>query len=191
MIPRATSILIVAVIVLVLAYTLLGQKTRVKSSVDGKHYKVLQDTEEMMLETSNALAEIHNRVTKLVTYMQSHGASKRLADLLESKYSDDVISEAVVQSGYTSYTVNKKNIHVCIRSRDEHQKVYDINTLMYVVLHELSHLIAEQTGHTDEFRLIFKHLVDRAMESGVYEYVDYSKNNLHYCGMVLTTNIAG
>ena len=86
--------------------------------------------------------------------------------------------------------VDKKNIHLCLRSRDEKREIYDINTLMYVVLHELAHVISTEIGHGEEFKRIFKTLVQDAISIEIYKYVDYSKNNVDYCGMILKTNIA-
>ena len=70
-------------------------------------------------------------------------------------------------------------------------ELYDINTMMYVAVHELAHVVSESIGHTVEFKLNFADLLKKAIEIGVYEYVDYSKKPIDYCGIPLSVNILG
>lgn len=148
--------------------------------------QVLDDTEENMAETSRTIAEIHTRITALIEFM---GPSDKIANALRQKYAFNTISEAVIQAGYSSYTVDKSRIHLCMRTRDTERKIYDVNTLMYVVLHELAHLVSVSVGHTDEFKDIFRHLVVKAIDAGLYTRVDYSVKNIDYCGLTLKTSI--
>lgn len=177
------------ILLLVLVYVLSQKTVKINSSLDNTEYFVLKDEKEMMTEASNTLSIIHSRIATLVRYLKEHDASHNVVDALESKYVRGVISEAVIQAGSTSYTIDKTSIHVCLRSRDDERQIYDINTLMYVVLHEMSHLVSTSVGHNQEFKKIFRYLVSNAIKANVYTYVDYSKNNVHYCGMNLTTNI--
>lgn len=185
--------IILAVILLVIVvYYFIKQTRPYRSTIDNTEYNVVYDTENMMKETSNALSIIHNRVTTLINYLllnNTSDISKKTLDTLQTKYARGIISEAVIESGSTSYTIDKANIHVCLRSRDSEKQIYDINTLMYVVLHELSHLVSPSIGHNQEFKTIFKFLASTAIKAGVYVYVDYSKTNINYCGLLLTTNI--
>lgn len=69
-----------------------------------------------------------------------------------------------------SATHNKKLITLCIF--DENGAPYDINTLMYVALHEVAHTIDHTTSteehHTPEFIEIFAKLIKQAAKVGVY-----------------------
>ena len=64
----------------------------------------------------------------------------------------------------------------------------DENTLTFVALHELSHIASKSIGHTEEFWSNFKFILHEAEEIGIYKVVDYSKNNVQYCGMKITSN---
>ena len=183
------TVIVLLITVLILVY-ILSDKTVMfyNASLDSK-YNVLKDDEAKMIETSNALAEIHSNVNTLIEYLRTHDASSSLLKTLGSRYTKGIISEAVIEKGSTSYTIDKQNIHLCLRSRDSIKQVYDINTLMYVVLHELAHVVSKSIGHNDEFKTNFKYLVSSAIQAKVYTYVNYSKTPVHYCGINLTTNI--
>jgi hypothetical protein len=64
-----------------------------------------------------------------------------------------------------------------------------MNTVMFVVLHEMAHLMTEQlsTGkHTSEFWANFRRLLEDASKIGVYSPVNYSRTPVDYCGMQIT-----
>lgn len=65
--------------------------------------------------------------------------------------------------GKSSYTINKKQTYLCIF--DKNGNYYDKNTMMHVILHEFSHVICNQIGHTEQFYTIFKTLMNEAYES--------------------------
>ncbi len=87
----------------------------------------------------------------------------------------------------SAYTEGKgEYIALCIR--DAQGKLHDINTAMYVMLHELSHVIETSYGHVNSFWDTFKWLLQEAVEIKVYEPVDYKNNPITYCGLKLTFN---
>jgi hypothetical protein len=52
--------------------------------------------------------------------------------------------------------------------KDENNKYYDTNMLVYVLLHEISHSICDEVGHTKKFHLYFHELLKKAIEMKVY-----------------------
>lgn len=70
--------------------------------------------------------------------------------------------------GNSAFTENKAVITLCLRN-PETKKFYDINTLMYVALHELAHVISISHGHNDEFKDNFYDLLSRASKMGIYD----------------------
>ena len=80
--------------------------------------------------------------------------------------------------GKKSYTINKKKVYLCLK--DENGEYYDYNMLMYVALHELSHVICDEIGHTPKFHRIFEDIIRRAEEIKIYDSsIPLIKN---YCG---------
>jgi predicted metal-dependent hydrolase len=57
---------------------------------------------------------------------------------------------------------------------------------MFVVLHEMAHLMTTTVGHTPEFWANFRRILHDAIQAGVYENVNYAKNPVQYCGMTIT-----
>jgi hypothetical protein len=106
-----------------------------------------------------------------------------------------MISEAAIDPRYTTYTVDKQNMHICLRTRNSEEKIYDMNTLMYVVLHESAHLAnyspdgSAIIGHGVEFKMVFRFLVEQSIKLGLYNYVDYANIPQPYCGIVINSNI--
>lgn len=66
-----------------------------------------------------------------------------------------------------SFTINKKHVYIC--SKDENGQYYDDNMLIYVILHELAHVLCDEVGHTEKYKVIFRSLLERAHKAGLYD----------------------
>lgn len=105
------------------------------------------------------------------------------------KMKDIVIKENTKYSEHTSYTVNKGDeLVVCLRSKKTGQ-MHDINDISYVIIHEMSHMICPEIGHTQLFGDINKYMLKKAIDIGIYKYKDYSINPIEYCGLDLNVNV--
>ena len=78
----------------------------------------------------------------------------------------DIFKEISIHKGDKSYTINKTKIYLCLTDKDG--TYYDNNMLMYVLLHEISHCICDEIGHTEKFHNTFNALLDHAIKSGIY-----------------------
>lgn len=67
-----------------------------------------------------------------------------------------------------AYTENKSVITLCLKN-PETGEYYDMNTIMYVALHELGHIVSKTHGHNDEFKRNFATLLRRAAAIGIYD----------------------
>ena len=83
---------------------------------------------------------------------------------IDSKYANIPLREG--NDG--AYTENKSLITLCLKDpkTGEH---YDMNTIMYVALHELAHMVSKSYGHNDEFKKNFTELLKRGAKIGVYD----------------------
>jgi hypothetical protein len=89
--------------------------------------------------------------------------------------------------GETAYTENKGDlIMICIRTPDG--KLQDINTLMFILLHEVTHIITTELDHPVAFWNNFLWIIKNAVQAGIYNPVNYAKNNVTYCGHKITFN---
>lgn len=90
----------------------------------------------------------------------------KLREVLAPVHPD--IAHVEMYKGEKSYTINKQRIYLCLR--DEHNKYYDMNMLIYVFLHEFAHYLnKEDIGHTEKFHAIFDELLEKAQSLGVYD----------------------
>ena len=106
-------------------------------------------------------------------------------------FKPNVISESSPNNNYTSYSINKgEKLVFCIRKkRGSHaNELMDLNTMMFVAIHELAHLMTKSVGHTPEFWANMKFLLQQAIKEdvSVYEEQDFSNNPEQYCGMTIT-----
>ena len=90
----------------------------------------------------------------------------------------------------TSYSVNKgEELVLCLRSKKDVNKFHDMNTLMYVILHEISHIACPEYNHTPLFKKIFAFFTEVAIKLNIYQRVNYSSNPVEYCGIYITDSI--
>jgi len=79
----------------------------------------------------------------------------------------NILDHISIYKGDKSYTLNKEKVYLCLT--DENGKYYSKNTLMYVLLHELAHVLSDSIGHTGEFHTTFEQLQDEATKAGIYD----------------------
>jgi len=125
----------------------------VTSTVDGHKYLVRRASNSK--EAADTLANINRNIEKLILHLTNVYPNDERSNVLRNRYDKSSLSEGGHNTGYTSFSVNKgEKIVMCIRSRegsDENGDIERFNTLMYVVLHEISHIITEEVGHTKMF----------------------------------------
>lgn len=201
--------LIVLVAILMYTYTnyehLTNEVTYVKSTIDGQEYLVRNTTGKE--EAANKLSRIKNALIRLTEHMnekfvKGKNYSEESANdgngetaigpavkRLLKKFNPNNISESGAKSKHTSYSVNKgEKIIFCLRQKNEAQTFVDENTIMFVAIHELAHIMTLSIGHEPEFWNNFKILLREAVDIGIYKKEDYSKNPKPYCGITVSDN---
>lgn len=170
----------------------------VQSTIDGEIYQV-DKYGSTPQKSADIIATINIRIIKLLRhlkekYIQCKGCHKKpksnVIQFLLFNFNPDVIVENSPRNApsKTSYTTNKgEKLHLCLKSK-ETGEYHDINTLMFVTLHELSHMATKQFNHVPEFWQNFKFILEEAIEIGVYKPVDYSRYPTRYCGMDITSS---
>lgn len=84
----------------------------------------------------------------------------------------------------TSFTEGKgKRIVMCLRGKDD--KIQDVNTIMFVSLHEITHVMNDEWGHPLGFWQLFRIVLGDARDCGIYDPIDYSKHPQSYCGIII------
>ncbi len=185
----------------------LSQTTRIVSSVDATPYQVHLRHANPDL-AADALAEINRRITRLLRELrrkylrgrvgQGHGGRAAATRRLLALYNPDNLAENSPRDpeGDTSYTVDKGAIlALCLRERERHgggdhspHNLHNLNTVMFVVVHELTHIAVEVLDHPRQFWEAFKFLLRDAANIGILLPVPYGRFPERYCGITIDYN---
>lgn len=90
---------------------------------------------------------------------------------------DKLKNTKLYQDETGSYALGKRDIYLCLN--DNNGELYDDNTLMYVLLHELAHVINETIGHDEAFEENFAFLRNCSTKVGIYN--PYKSIDMKYC----------
>lgn len=154
---------------------------------DGNKYCV-RDSDRVQ-ESVELLAEATSRMKKMVAYLKQKYPSDARVKLLVRNFNPRKIVETLPTSEYTAYSEGKgSKLAFCLRKHKYEMKLIDINTLTFVALHELTHLMTTSIGHNKDFWDNFKFMLENAVEAEVYESVDYAKTPSEYCGLTIDSN---
>lgn len=163
-----------------------GEVEYVRSRIDGQTYlvRMLPDRQ----RAADMLARLNIKLTALIQHMMAKYPSDNAVTQLHRNYDSEALSEGGNEVGYTSYSVNKgERIVMCLRQPDG--AFVDMNTLIYVAVHELAHLMTHEIGHTDLFWGNFKRLLSEGVQIGIYSEVDYASRPQPYCGISISSSI--
>ena len=157
------------------------------SDVDGEKYCV-RERSKMQL-AADLLSKVTKNLKDLVVYCSKKFPDDEKVHRMVQKFNPTKISETLPTSEYTAYSENKgEKIAFCLNKEKNGTKLIDINTLTFVAIHELAHIMTISEGHKQEFWKNFKFLLEQAKAAKIYEPIDYKKNPEPYCGMDITDN---
>ena len=157
------------------------------SDVDGERYCVRERSK--MEEAADLLADVTKKMKDLVLYCGKKFPDDERVHRLVQKFNPTKISETLPTSEYTAYSENKgEKLAFCLNKEKNGTKLIDINTLTFVAIHEMAHIMTVSEGHKQEFWQNFKFLLEQAKAANIYNPVDYKKNPEPYCGMEITDN---
>jgi hypothetical protein len=158
------------------------------SDVNGNTYCV-RDRHKLEL-AADRLAYVNNNLNKLVNHLAAKYPNEKNVQRLINGYNPKKIYETLPTSEFTAYSENKgEKLAFCLDTeKNSKGRLIDINTLMYVALHEVSHIATKSIGHNDEFWNNFKFMITEAKEINIYNPVDYKKEPARYCGMNISDN---
>lgn len=164
----------------------------IKSDIDNDLYLVRNMPDKH--RACNMLATIKKNIFILTNHLNTNKTNfkdhEAHIDQLNKRIKNCIIMESSENSMYTSYSINKgEQIVFCLRSRTSKDSLHDLNLLMYVVLHEMSHVACPEYGHTELFKQIFAFITTQAINQNMYNRIDFGSNNREYCGLNITDSI--
>ena len=159
----------------------------VKSNINGVDYRVrkLEDCQ----EAADLLAETHMKMKETCRILEKNNPSDKRVLRLKERFPNTSISESDGYGSQTSFSINKgEKIVLCLRSKDGSNKLVDKNLLLFVALHEMSHIMTTSIGHEDEFCNNFKFVLKECQNNGLYKCINFSSNPQSYCGITVTSS---
>ena len=168
--------------------------TYIKSDIDNDFYLVRNVSDSK--EASNTLARMKQNLHNLTEHLHKNinaDENKEYVEYIErlhNKINSIVILESTQDSIYTSYSKGKgEQIVFCVRSR-KNNDIHDINIMMYVALHEISHVACPiYDNHGPLFKKIFAFITNTAIKLNMYVKSDYKTSPVEYCGLQITESI--
>lgn len=194
-------ILVIIIIILyffLVSYYTYDENIYVISDIDNNSYLIRRGKNKSKIFLKNSadtLAIINKRIMSLINKLDENPDKYYFIKHLKNNYNASKISEAAYDTNYTTYTINKNDMHICLRTRDRNEDLYDIDLLMYVVLHELAHMSNYDSnnvpiqGHENEFKHIFNILVTESINMNLYNHKNYRESPVEYCGIILNSSI--
>jgi hypothetical protein len=183
---------LISFILIVCAYMYLDsdnfQLKCVVSTVDGNKYCVRERAN--LKRAADLLAKVTDKCKELVKYVGEKYPEKDSVQRLVKGYNPQKVMETLPTSQYTAYSENKgEKIAFCLSpKKGDNDNLIDEHTLMFVAIHELSHVMTKSIGHKTEFWDNFKFLLVCAKEKGIHEPADYKKKPKEYCSMKISDN---
>ena len=184
---------VIAIILFICAYSYLYNRDTldlkcIVSGLDGNKYCV-RERKKINL-AADLLAKTSDNCKKLVEYVGEKYPDQENAQRLVNGFNPQQFMETLPTSEYTAYSENKgEKLAFCLNiEKENNDKLIDENTLMFVAIHELSHIMTKSIGHKSEFWDNFKFLLKEAKDAGIHNPVDYKKSPQEYCGMKIHDN---
>jgi hypothetical protein len=182
------TVVLIACIYIYVDGSMSFQLKCIVSTVDGNKYCVRE--REKIQEAADLLGKITQKCKELVDYVGNKHPDKENVKRLVKGFNPKKIMETLPTSSYTAYSENKgEKLAFCLNVKKKDNNVLiDESTLLFVAIHELSHIMTKSIGHKSEFWENFKFLLENAKDAGIHNPVDYKKKPKEYCGMKIHDN---
>ncbi len=159
---------------------------------DNKIYEIRdKGTPQTKQKAADYLAQLSNKITYLVTYMKTNQLpTNEVSSRLYERWMSCKLRETASTDDSVAFTINKGHeIRICIRkgSFSGSNEFEDSNTALFVILHELAHIMSYSYGHNDEFNENFSYITHLASFLGLYIPEDFSTSPKTYCGTSINT----
>jgi len=135
------------IIILILIYLSFNYFSKQTIYIEGEKYKVYRFKKDK-IKVAKVFNDLDNRVLKFLKYLKNN-KNNYVAESSIHKLLNNYDPGSLVE-GNSTYTINKgKKISIC--ARDQNKQIYDNEILMFVLLHEMSHIAIKEREHPPIF----------------------------------------
>lgn len=176
----------IILIVLILVIYKSQDNTIYFEAFNNKSYKIRQrDSETENKKYADYIGKLDNNCREIIKHMKENSyPNKEISNRLHNRFKDKEIRETSQNDSSAAYTINKGHIWICC---EKDGKMNDFNDAMFVLLHELAHIMSISYGHGKEFQENFDMIVKYAVKIDRYKPVKYEDINKDFCGVNITT----
>ena len=141
-----------------------------------KHVHVLSEAHRFMFDS------LINDVDRIVQWcLDNKYPNDKDAKRFSKNWKKVSIKETVF-GDHVAYVIDKnKKLNLCVTTKDGTNE--NTNTMRFVVIHELAHMMSKTYGHNDEFYRHFLDILRVAVLLGIYEPTSYASTPVNYCGV--------
>lgn len=153
---------------------------------NGNKYKYNIQNRNDKEQAAKKLHKLHKTIVVLIDHLNNVDPNHYGVKRLKNRYKQGIIRELHEGSSSTSYSVNKGDkLVICLRCKKT-GNFQDDNTILFVVLHELAHIMTKSIGHKEEFWNNFRYLLKHSINIKIYKYQDFNNKPEPYCGIQIT-----
>ena len=187
-----TILIIILLFVIVIFIFMHFKEVKYIESYTGTKYLVRNTGDSK--KAADLLQSVIDRLEYLIKYINNHKSLntdfvKPYFTTIQERFPTIVFRESTSKNKFTSYSVNKgEEIVLCLRSKATNE-LHNLNEILYVAIHEVSHVGCPELDHTPLFNKINKRMLEFAVESGIYIYKNYDRNPEDYCGIEINTTL--
>lgn len=157
----------------------------VRSNVDGRPYLVQKGG--TSTQAADQLGKINRDIEALIRHLREKYPKDDRYIRIEQRFDPSAVSEGSAHSGYTSFTIDKHKVVLCLRQEDD--SFAPPNVVMYVALHELAHMGTKEIGHPPAYWSLFSDILRESVKLGVYRKQDYAADPQPFCGIVVDSSV--
>lgn len=154
----------------------------VEETYNGHTYRVRKSDSLTQMNTAKKLDYFRQKLQTLVNYCYENNLPTETdASRMYNRFKNIPINETATKESSAAYVVNKgQELRVCLHNENK-------NDTMFVLLHELAHIMSESYGHNKEFQDNMDFLVKEAVKLRIYTPIDYTKSPINYCGVTISS----
>lgn len=154
----------------------------IEETYNGNIYRVRKSEPSTQVSIAKKLDYLREKLQTLVDYCYKNNLPTGVdASRMYSRFKNTQISETATGETSAAYVVNKgQELRVCLNDENE-------NDTMFVLLHELAHIMSQSYGHNGEFKKNMDFLVKEAVKLQLYTPMDYTKSPINYCGVTISS----
>ena len=178
---KVCALFLVFIIIGILCVLLYEDDGTVYEYVNGTKIRVRRRSKYEQVKTANHLYSLRHEFSEFIDYLVKLEAPTREKSLyLKKIYINLAFGETPIKEKQVAYILNKgSEMRICVR--DANGNFLNKNQTIFIILHELAHIITSSYDHTEEFLNNQKILVTHARQYGLYK--EYKDSD--YCGLFL------